>query len=256
MMQPPALWWRALPTAWSWTEALCLLNTFFVVGNVLQYAWFDTQARYGRFTSAADAGRPERKSSEAARAPPPPSPSWPSPLQRLVDDFNALPWNHPVPARVAWFLMEVPNLLCTVVVLTCATPWDELEDAPLRQRAAVALFVFHYVVRTFVYSMLIKGGKPMPLDTFLAGAVFTTVNGLVQTYHHTRPVGGAYWRHRDAAWDACAQLLGLSLFALGFVMNQLSDRTLRNLRRNDEDRGYYVPHGFFFKHLSAPNLVG
>ena len=235
-----------LPASWAWTEALCLLNTFFVVGNVMQYALHQTQARYGRFSNATGVVKTAAKKdgAEAAAA----APASDSPLLSLL--------RYPVPARVAWFLMEAPNVLLTALVLTYATPWDELEGAPLRRRAAVALFAFHYLVRTFVYSFLIVGGKPLPLDTFLAGVLFTSVNGFVQTYHHTRPMSAAYWRQRDWTWHAAVQLVGLALFAFGFTMNQVSDRTLRMLRKSDSDTSYYIPRGFFFKWLSAPNLVG
>ena len=126
----------------------------------------------------------------------------------------------------------------------------------------MGLFVFHYIVRTFVYSTLIKGGKPMPLDTFLAGMLFTTVNGLVQTYHHTHltnpekyiPAGDIVGKSHVV--ENTTRFVGFVLFFVGFFVNQLADRTLRNLRKDDNDKGYYIPHGAMFKYISAPNLVG
>ena len=50
-------------------------------------------------------------------------------------------------------------------------------------------------------------------------------------------------------------ILGLSLFILGFMINQKSDHILIHLRKPGET-SYKIPTGFLFKYVSCPNLFG
>ena len=81
-------------------------------------------------------------------------------------------WGPVVKARLAWVLMEVPSpLLMTVMFL--------LGDrrANLAALAALALWLGHYVYRTFVFAFLLPAtSKPMPLVVLVSGAFFNVVN--------------------------------------------------------------------------------
>ena len=49
--------------------------------------------------------------------------------------------------------------------------------------------------------------------------------------------------------------LGISLFVIGFLINQISDHKLIHLRKPNES-GYKIPYGFLFNRISCPNLFG
>jgi 3-oxo-5-alpha-steroid 4-dehydrogenase 1 len=49
--------------------------------------------------------------------------------------------------------------------------------------------------------------------------------------------------------------LGITIFLLGFYLNQQSDSTLRNLRKPGE-RDYKIPRGGAFEYISAPHFLG
>ena len=145
--------------------------------------------------------------------------------------------------------METPNLVLGSYIISIA--FRRGVGSTLGW-LVVSLFMLHYFIRTIVYSQLMKGAKPMPLDVFLVGVLFTTVNGLVQTYHHL--FEGTI---KDEPLSNNPRIvLGLTLFCFGFLMNQWSDDILRRLRKDESDTKYYIPQGIPFKYLSAPNLVG
>jgi 3-oxo-5-alpha-steroid 4-dehydrogenase 1 len=50
-------------------------------------------------------------------------------------------------------------------------------------------------------------------------------------------------------------LVGLPVFAIGFIINFWSDEILMNLRKPGET-GYVIPRGGLFNYVSAPNLFG
>lgn len=202
-------------------ELLALWNCVVVVGSVIKDRYYDIQSPYGRFTNAAD----------------------PSTLSHRFE----LRRDYPVNSRRAWFIFESPNVLIGTWVIATH---DRTHSTAVGEIAA-SLFMFHYLIRTFVYSALTKGAKSMPLEIVFWGMMFTMVNGFVQVKYHLssefRPQHGVY---------SFRFLLGLALFAFGFVVNQTCDHHLRSLRKNTSDGTYYIPNNVFFRRLSAANLVG
>jgi len=213
-------------TACEWA---CLVNTTVTVLSAVKDRALGLQSPYGRYSNA----RPSRSA---------------EPRFELRADL-------PVPARLAWFLMEAPNLVLGGAVAAAAAASGR-GDA--HAWIVVGMFMLHYAARTLVYSALIRGGKPMPLLILALGATFTAVNGFVQTYHHLFDVQPSpvprqgFW---GIVWVA-ARIVGFAVFAFGMFLNHYADHVLRTLRKSDEDRAYYIPRGPFFDVLVAPNLVG
>jgi hypothetical protein len=144
--------------------------------------------------------------------------------------------------------MEVPNLLFGSFILAHA--WMNNKGTYLGW-FTVILFMFHYVIRTIVYSYLMKGGRAMPLDILCLGTFFTFVNGFVQSYHHL------FELEEDFNETNIFRIAGgFAIFLTGFIMNQWSDDVLRKLRKDETDHNYYIPQSFLFSYLSAPKLVG
>jgi len=155
-------------------------------------------------------------------------------------------WGPSVPAPVAWIVMESPSpILMTVFFL-----------AGHRHGAApatfLALWVGHYVYRSFVFPLLGAGRKaPMPLSLVLFAIAFNVVNGTLN---------GAWLfmvgPERTVAWLGDPRFVaGLSLFALGFLTHVRADAALRALRAPGAS-GYAVPRGGLFDLVSCPNYLG
>jgi 3-oxo-5-alpha-steroid 4-dehydrogenase 1 len=144
-------------------------------------------------------------------------------------------WGPVVKARTAWVLMELPSPLL-MTILFC------IGDSPtnLPALAALALWLGHYVYRTFVFAWLLPfTSKPMPVLVMGSGAFFNVVNAYLNgrwlfALSPTRPT----------AWlTSLPFLAGVVLFVAGFLIHVFADRELRRLRRQSGG-AYAVPHVF------------
>lgn len=88
-------------------------------------------------------------------------------------------WGPLIPARIAWMVMETPNLYISVYFFFFAA--DRSADAvgSTTNRLLLALFVAHYVNRSLIYPLRTQG-RPMPLTVMLMAFAFCTVNGYLQ----------------------------------------------------------------------------
>ena len=102
-----------------------------------------------------------------------------------------------------------------------------------------------------IYPQRIKvAGKTMPVYTMLTSMVFYIVNGYLIGHYFGQ------LREYPIEWLYDPRfLIGVALFLFGFFVNIHSDNILINLRDEDE-AGYKIPHGGFFKHVSCPNYMG
>ncbi|XP_041921303.1 3-oxo-5-alpha-steroid 4-dehydrogenase 2-like isoform X2 [Alosa alosa] len=122
-----------------------------------------------------------------------------------------------VPAKVAWFLQELPAFLCPLLLLL----FTSNEASAVGMYILFGMFGLHYFHRTFIYAPL-TCGQPFPVDVMVSGAAFCT---------------------------------GSILFYLGMAINIHSDRILRNLRKPDE-KTYKIPRGGLFEYVSCANYFG
>ena len=124
-----------------------------------------------------------------------------------------------------------------------------LEAGPL---ALFILFQSHYLQRSFVFPLLIRGRSQMPLGIVLMGMVFNTLNALMQGgwIFYVSPAGYYDgWFARPYIW------VGGALFIAGMVINLRSDRIIRHLRRPGDTR-HYIPYGGMFRYVSSANYFG
>jgi 3-oxo-5-alpha-steroid 4-dehydrogenase 1 len=156
-------------------------------------------------------------------------------------------WGPVLKARLAWVLMEIPSpLLMTAMFLL----GDRRANLPAL--AALALWLGHYLYRSIVFAFLLPStSKPMPVVVLGSGACFNVVNAYLNgrwlfTLSPVRPV----------AWLTSAPfLIGVCLFAAGFLTHVLADRELRRLR-GQSGGAYVVPQGPLFRLVSCPNYLG
>jgi hypothetical protein len=147
-----------------------------------------------------------------------------------------------MPARLGWVLMELPAVVVPVWAFLAAggasrgwAPW-----------LLLGLWELHYVQRTFVFPLLMRGREATkPVLTVALAVVFNVLNGTVN---------GASLAWRDGGMQA-VQWLGVALFLAGLAVNLHADHVLRTLRRPGEE-GYRIPHGGAFRWVSAANYFG
>lgn len=157
--------------------------------------------------------------------------------------FRGKGWGPTVPNRLGWVVMELPALVPLAVALLHlpqGTGWMQLVPA--------LLYGAHYVYRSAVFPLLLRGRSRMPLTIAAMGAVFNTVNStLIAHYTLAAPAGAAPLL---GVW-----LPGLALFALGFGIHFVADRRVRLLRQPGDTR-HYLPQGGMSDLVTSANYLG
>jgi 3-oxo-5-alpha-steroid 4-dehydrogenase 1 len=152
-----------------------------------------------------------------------------------------------VPARLGWFLMEIPAVLVVAALFGASSRRHE--------PAALAFFLLwqlHYVPRAVLDPLRARhAAKALPIAIALMGACFNVVNGCLQ---------GAwlFWigPSRASGWLLGAPFLaGTALFLVGAAVNRSADAALRALRPPGET-GYFIPRGGLYERVSCPNYLG
>jgi protein-S-isoprenylcysteine O-methyltransferase Ste14 len=147
--------------------------------------------------------------------------------------------------KLGWIIMETP-------ILITVSYFYLVGRNPINVSVViVGAFVFHYIHRALIFPHRIKvEGKRMPVGIVLATMAFYTVNGYL--------IGHYYGSLRDYPIEWLLDprfVLGMALFAAGFVINVTSDNILINLRGPGES-GYKIPRGGLFEYVSCPNFFG
>ncbi|XP_029926571.1 3-oxo-5-alpha-steroid 4-dehydrogenase 2b [Myripristis murdjan] len=149
-----------------------------------------------------------------------------------------------VPARVSWFVQEMPALLVPLLLLLTTH-----KPSSMGKYLLLGTWCLHYFQRTFVYSLLTRG-QPVPVDVMMTAGLVCSVVGFLQ---------GHYLLHCaqfDDGWSADYRFkTGLVLFYIGLAINVHSDYILRNLRKPGEVI-YKIPKGGMFEYVSAANYLG
>jgi len=156
-------------------------------------------------------------------------------------------WGPQIPNWLGWVIMELPSpILLSYFVVTGegqknAVTWF-----------LMALWIIHYVNRTFVYPFRITShNKKMPFAVVFMAIFFNLGNGFFNGYYLGNYAGNLH----DYSFSNITFLIGLVLFFAGVFINQHSDQILINLRKNT-DKGYAIPRGGMFKYVSSPNYLG
>ena len=147
-----------------------------------------------------------------------------------------------MPARLAWMLMELPAVVVPAWAFLAVggrlrgpVPW-----------LLLGLWELHYVQRTFVFPLAMRGPRATkPVLTAALAVLFNAVNGVAN---------GASLAWRSDAMSAL-NWAGVGVFLGGLALNLHADHVLRTLRRPGED-GYRIPQGGAFRWVSAANYLG
>ncbi|MBQ7442415.1 MAG: 3-oxo-5-alpha-steroid 4-dehydrogenase [Bacteroidaceae bacterium] len=163
--------------------------------------------------------------------------------------FRTKHWGWSIDNRVAWVLMEAP-VFCVMLAIWMQT------GHPLHVPELVlfAMFQLHYFQRSFIFPWLMHGHSRMPVAIVAMGALFNTINGILQ--------GGALFWYPNPDYAEGASYLtsfqsvaGLALFAAGMAINLHSDHVIRHLRQPGDTR-HYLPSRGYYRLVTSANYFG
>ena len=150
-------------------------------------------------------------------------------------------WGKSIDNKTGWILMELPALL------TCPLIYFTISEEINLNVVFIVLWITHYLNRTVIYPLRIKTkGKKIPIAIVASAFFFNMVNGILNGYFLTlvqfESISNMYL------------ILGFVIFFIGFYINISSDNILIKLRTNQ--KGYVIPKGGLFNHVSCPNFFG
>jgi len=131
-------------------------------------------------------------------------------------------WGPEIDERIVWMVMEAVSPIMFAIFFLRGLSGDT--PSPV-QLILAAMFVGHYIYRSFIYPMRIRGVGKKPVVTGTMAVVFNSFNGSANGW------GVAYAAHLDAGWlTSPFFLVGVPVFFFGMWLNLNSDHILRNLR--------------------------
>ena len=158
-------------------------------------------------------------------------------------------WGLQIDNRLAWIVMEAVSPIGFFIFFLSGT-WK----VGVMPYVFLALWLIHYLYRSFLFPALMRGKRSMPVLIALFAVIFNLMNSYLQGRYlfFFSPKSFKY----PTEWLVSAPfLIGISLFITGFVIHVTSDTITRNLRSASET-GYRIPYGGLFRWISCPNYFG
>lgn len=168
-------------------------------------------------------------------------------------------WGILISPKLAWFLMESPNLWMSILIFTlsisaCVDCTIDraamLRNPELRPNIIlISCFMLHYIHRSIIYPIRMQTGNKMPLSVMLLAFTFCCWNGFNQATSIL--IVSEY----PSSWIYSTQfIIGICLFALGMYINITADGHLLALKaQRSGSSGYSIPRGGLFDYISCPN---
>lgn len=164
--------------------------------------------------------------------------------------FRTASWGPSLNNKVAWVLMEAP-----VFVVMCWLWGRSGAGFSVPVCLFFLLFELHYLQRSFVFPLLMKGKSRMPLAILAMGILFNLLNGAMQA-------GGLFYFAPEGVYDGGWSYLlrphalaGILLFFAGMFVNLHSDHVIRHLRKPGDTR-HYLPARGLYRYVTSANYFG
>ena len=157
-------------------------------------------------------------------------------------------WGPSLDNHLGWFLMEVPVFLAMLLLW-----WFSDRRTDGVRMLFLILFELHYFHRSFIFPRQLRGHSRMPWTIVLMGAVFNTLNALMQGgwLFYFSPAD----RYPQSWLTSLPFIAGTLLFFAGMYVNIQSDSIIRNLRKPG-DTAHYLPKGGMFRYVTSANYFG
>jgi len=153
-------------------------------------------------------------------------------------------WGPEISNKLGWIVMELPSFLILLYFTLISSQSNYAFMLSF-------LWLLHYFNRTFVYPFRIHTKrKKIPLAIVISAIFFNTINAGLNGYFLSE-----LEQYDSFSFQHWNFYLGLIFFIVGFIINQISDTLLINLRK-PEEVGYKIPKKFLFKYISCPNHLG
>lgn len=160
--------------------------------------------------------------------------------------FTRSGWGPTISTRSAWVILESPAVIVFAAIYFAGD--NAYEVVPL---VLLGIWQFHYLVRTFIFPFRIREtGKRIPVLIVALAILFNVLNA----YINARWIShlGEY----PIEWLTSTPFLaGLTIFVVGWIINQHADLTLFRLRKRGETH-YSIPEGGLYRQVSCPNYFG
>ena len=158
-------------------------------------------------------------------------------------------WGVQIPAKVAWIVMESPNLWMPLALYSYY-PSEFVMTLP--SYILLSMFVLHYINRTIVYPLRMPADcSEMPISVAWLAFTYCCWNSCTQVL--SLCVVTSY----DPDWIYDKRfLIGISMFLMGIYLNISSDNILlaiRSTRTRDGKKTYEIPRGGLFEYVSCAN---
>ena len=89
--------------------------------------------------------------------------------------FGTKDWGYAINNKLGWVLMESPVFIIMLYLFLASERYSNITLIII-----FLIFQTHYFQRAFIFPFLLKGKGTMPVSIILMGALFTTLNGLMQ----------------------------------------------------------------------------
>jgi hypothetical protein len=156
-------------------------------------------------------------------------------------------WGPTVNNKLGWMIYELPSLMIFTYFILSGPNWQS--------RIIIAmgmLWFIHYFNRSIIFPLRLKTkGKRIPWLIVFSAIFFNLVNASLNGYY----LGYLSDGYPDNWFLDPRFIIGIILFIAGFIINQVSDQMLLNLRKGGK-KGYFIPRGWLFNYVSCPNFLG
>ena len=150
-------------------------------------------------------------------------------------------WGPQIDNKMGWAIMEIVSPLVFSFIY-----FSFVETTTKLQLILLLLWNVHYINRSLIFPFRIRTkGKKMPMIVMVSAIFFNVINGSINGYFLTK----------TTLLFPSFFTIGVVLFVVGFLINNMADTQLIQLRKPNET-GYKIPFGFLFRFISCPNLVG
>jgi 3-oxo-5-alpha-steroid 4-dehydrogenase 1 len=154
--------------------------------------------------------------------------------------------------RMGWFLMELPATLSFLFFYFQGE--HKFEAVPL---FFLAIWLIHYGNRGFIFPLLMRVAKgqkgSFSISIVAAGWFVTAFHGYLNAVFISH-----LSEHLNNDWFSDPRfIIGMAIYAFGYLMNLHSDHIIRTLRTKAEvesgEKVYRIPQGGLFKYVTCPS---
>jgi hypothetical protein len=156
-------------------------------------------------------------------------------------------WGPTINNKLGWMIYELPSFL--IIGYFIAT------GPGFKSKIILAfgiVWLIHYFYRAIIFPLRLRTrDKTVPFVIVISAIFFNLVNASLNGYY----LGYLSDPYPDNWLIDPRFIIGIIIFIIGFIINQVSDQILLNLRKGGKT-GYYIPRGWLYKYVSCPNFLG